>query len=308
MSTLLISHPAFADHLVPPGHPERPERMRAVEQALEAEAFQALIREEAPLAEVEVAKLAHPARFVDALERARPREGMVRIDGDTVMSPGTWEALLRALGAATHAVDEVMEGRARNAFCAQRPPGHHAEAEVAMGFCLFNFAVVAAKHAQKKHGAEKVAIVDFDVHHGNGTQALVWSDSSVFYASTHQMPLFPGTGDRSETGVGNVVNCPMRYGDGGTKFHEAFDQSILPALKTFSPDLLIISAGFDAHQRDPLGGLELTAQDYGWMTRALLDVAQETAGGRVVSLLEGGYDLKGLADSTTSHVRALMGS
>ncbi|MFC3691824.1 histone deacetylase family protein [Chenggangzhangella methanolivorans] len=308
MSTLLISHPSYAEHLVPPGHPERPERMRAVEQALEAEAFQALLREAAPLAEPEVAKLAHPARFVDALEEARPREGMVRIDGDTVMSPGTWEAVLRALGASIHAVDEVVEGRVKNAFCAQRPPGHHAEAEVAMGFCLFNFAVVAAKHAQKKHGLEKIAIVDFDVHHGNGTQALVWSDKSIFYGSTHQMPLFPGTGARSEIGVGNVVNCPMRAGDGGSRFHEAFDQSILPSLRTFSPDLIIISAGFDAHARDPLGSLELTAEDYGWMTRALLDVAEETAGGRVVSVLEGGYDLKGLADSTAAHVRALMGS
>jgi acetoin utilization deacetylase AcuC-like enzyme len=308
VSTLLISHPAFAGHLTPPGHPERPERMRAVEQALEAEAFQALVRAEAPLAEAQAAALAHPARFVEALERARPREGMVSIDGDTVMSPGTWEALLRALGGATMAVDEVVEGRAKNAFCAIRPPGHHAEAEVAMGFCFFNFVTVAAKHAQKKHGLEKVAIVDFDVHHGNGTQALVWSDASIFYASTHQMPLFPGTGARSETGVGNVVNCPMRSGDGGPKFHEAFDQSILPSLRTFSPDLIIISAGFDAHERDPLGGLTLTADDYAWMTRALLDVAEETAGGRVVSVLEGGYDLKGLAESSAAHVRALMGS
>lgn len=308
MTTLLISHPAFSNHLVPPGHPERPERMRAVEQALEAETFQSLIRVEAPLAEAEVAALAHPRAFVEALEQARPREGMVRIDGDTLMSPGTWEALLRALGAATHAVDEVAAGRAKNAFCAMRPPGHHAEAEVAMGFCFFNTAVVAAKHAQKRHGYGRVAIVDFDVHHGNGTQALVWADPTIFYASTHQMPLFPGTGARSETGVGNVVNCPMRSGDGGKRFHEAFDQSILPSLRTFSPDLLIISAGFDAHERDPLGGLELTADDYGWMTRALLDVAEETAGGRVVSVMEGGYDLTGLAQSSAAHVRALMGA
>ena len=308
MTTLLISHPAFSNHLVPPGHPERPERMPAVEQALAAEAFRSLIRAEAPLVEAQVAALAHPRAFVDALERARPREGMVRIDGDTLMSPGTWEALLRGLGAVTHAVDEVTAGRAKNAFCAMRPPGHHAEAEIAMGFCFFNMAVVAAKHAQKRHGYEKVAIVDFDVHHGNGTQALVWADPTIFYASTHQMPLFPGTGARSETGVGNVVNCPMRSGDGGSRFHEAFDQSILPSLRTFSPDLLIISAGFDAHERDPLGGLELTADDFGWMTRALLDVAEETAAGRVVSVMEGGYDLTGLAQSSAAHVRALMGS
>lgn len=308
MSTLLISHPAFAQHLVPEGHPERPQRMRAVEQALEAEAFQPLVRVEAPLVEAEVAALAHPKAFVEALDQARPREGMVRIDGDTVMSPGTWEALLRGLGAVTLAVDEVVPRESKNAFCAIRPPGHHAEAQTAMGFCFFNFVMVAAKHAQKKHGLEKVAIVDFDVHHGNGTQALAWSDPSVFYASTHQMPLFPGTGARSETGVGNIVNCPMRAGDGGKRFHEAFSDSILPSLKTFSPDLIIVSAGFDAHMHDPLGGLELTPEDFAWMTRSLLDVAEETAGGRLVSVLEGGYDLNGLATSAAAHVRALMGS
>lgn len=308
MSTLLITHSAFADHIVPAGHPERPERMRALAQALEAEAFQSLVRVEAPIAEAEVATLAHPHAFVEALSEIRPREGMVRIDGDTTMSPGTWEALLRGLGAATLAVDEVFGDTTKNAFCAIRPPGHHAEAETAMGFCFFNFAFVAAKHAQKAHGAERVAIVDFDVHHGNGTQALAWSDKSVYYASTHQMPLFPGTGARSETGVGNIVNCPMRAGDGGSKFHEAFAQSILPSLRTYSPDLVIISAGFDAHERDPLGGLELTAADFGWMTRAILDVAEETAKGRVVSVLEGGYDLRGLAESGAAHVRALMGS
>jgi len=306
MSTLYVSHPAFADHLTPPGHPERPERMRAVEQALEAEVFQALARVEAPLAEAAVATLAHPEAFVEALDRVRPREGSVRIDGDTVMSVGTWEALLRGLGAVTHAVDEVMEGRAQNAFCGIRPPGHHAEQTTAMGFCFFNFVVCAARHAQKKFGAQKVAIVDFDVHHGNGTQAIVWDDPSIMYASTHQMPLFPGTGARSETGVGNIVNCPMRAGDGGDKFREAFDDAIIPSLKTFSPDLIVISAGFDAHKRDPLGGLWLVEEDYSWMTKRLMDVADEHAGGRVVSVLEGGYDLQGLGQSTAAHVRALM--
>ncbi|MFC7051423.1 histone deacetylase family protein [Hansschlegelia quercus] len=308
MSTLYITHPSFAQHLVTPGHPERPDRMRAVEQALEAETFQPLMRVEAPLAEAEVAALAHPRAFVEALEDARPREGMVMIDGDTMMSPGTWEALLRALGASTLAVDEVMAGKAKNAFCGMRPPGHHAEATTAMGFCFFNNAVVAARHAQKTHGAQKVAIVDFDVHHGNGTQALVWDDPTLFYASTHQMPLFPGTGARSETGCGNVVNAPMRAGDGGAKFKEAFDDAILPALRTFSPDLLIISAGFDAHARDPLGGLYLQAADYDWMTRALMEVADEHCGSRIVSVMEGGYDLKGLAESSAAHVRALMGA
>ncbi|WP_020186071.1 histone deacetylase family protein [Methylopila sp. 73B] len=306
MSTLYVSHPAFADHLTPPGHPERPERMRAVEQALEAETFQALARIEAPLAEAAVATLAHPEAFVEALDRIRPREGSVRIDGDTVMSVGTWEALLRGLGAVTHAVDEVMGGRAQNAFCGIRPPGHHAEQTTAMGFCFFNFVVCAARHAQKKFGAQKVAIVDFDVHHGNGTQAIVWDDPSIMYASTHQMPLFPGTGARSETGVGNIVNCPMRAGDGGDKFREAFDDAIIPSLKTFSPDLIVISAGFDAHKRDPLGGLWLVEEDYSWMTKRLMEVADSHAGGRVVSVLEGGYDLQGLGQSTAAHVRALM--
>ena len=306
MSTLYVSHPAFAEHLTPPGHPERPERMRAVEQALEAETFQALARVEAPLAEAAVATLAHPEAFVEALDRIRPREGSVRIDGDTVMSVGTWEALLRALGGVTHAVDEVMAGRAQNAFCGIRPPGHHAEQTTAMGFCFFNFVVCAARHAQKAHGAQKVAIVDFDVHHGNGTQAIVWDDPSIMYASTHQMPLFPGTGARSETGVGNIINCPMRAGDGGDRFREAFDDAILPSLKTFSPDLIVISAGFDAHKRDPLGGLWLVEEDYSWMTKRLMDVADEHANGRVVSVLEGGYDLQGLGQSTAAHVRALM--
>lgn len=306
MPTLYVTHPAFRDHLVTPGHPERPERMRAIEQALEAETFQTLARVEAPLAEASVATLAHPESFVEALEHARPREGMVRIDGDTTMSPGTWEALLRALGGANLAVDEVMAGRAQNAFCGLRPPGHHAEAATAMGFCFFNTAVVAARHAQKAHGAERVAIVDFDVHHGNGTQAIVWNDPSIFYASTHQMPLFPGTGARTETGVGNVLNCPMRSGDGGDVFRQAFDAAILPSLRTFSPDLVIISAGFDAHVRDPLGGLSLVDSDYAWMTKELMQVADETASGRVVSVLEGGYDLQGLAQSTAAHVRALM--
>ncbi len=306
MTTLYVSHPAFAGHLVPAGHPERPDRMRAVEQALEAETFQALARVEAPLAESRVATLAHPEAFVEALDAARPREGMVRIDGDTTMSAGTWEALLRALGGVTLAVDEVMTGRAQNAFCGMRPPGHHAEATTAMGFCFFNNAVIAARHAQRTHGAQRVAIVDFDVHHGNGTQAIVWDDPTIFYASTHQMPLFPGTGARTETGVGNIVNAPMRSGDGGDRFRQAFDDAILPALRTFSPDLVVISAGFDAHSRDPLGGLELEAADFTWMTQELMEVADQSAGGRVVSLLEGGYDLRGLAESSAAHVRALM--
>ena len=292
MSTLLISHPAFADHLVPPGHPERPERMRAVEQALEAEAFQSLIREEAPLAAVEVAKLAHPARFVDELERSRPREGMVRIDGDTVMSPGTWEALLRALGG-------VLEGRAKNAFCAQRPPGHHAEAEIAMGFCLFNFAVVAAKHAQKKHGAERVAIVDFDVHHGNGSEAIFRDDPRVLLCSSFRHPFYPYSGSVPHAGF---VAAPLPAGADGKTFRAVVERDFLPALDAFRPELVCISAGFDAHRDDPLGGLTLVDADYAWITRQLCALADRHAAGRVVSVLEGGYDPGALGRCAVAHV------
>jgi acetoin utilization deacetylase AcuC-like enzyme len=223
------------------------------------------------------------------------------------MSPGSFEAALRATGGAVHAVDAVMTGRAANGFVAVRPPGHHAELARPMGFCLFNHVAVAARHAQRKHGAERVAIVDFDVHHGNGSQAIFWDDPTVMYCSTHQMPLFPGTGAKSERGEhDNIVNAPLRAGDGGPVFREAFEAVILPQLKNFSPDLVVISAGFDAHQRDPLANLTLVEDDFDWVTKKLMDVANATAKGRVVSLLEGGYDLEGLANSAAAHVGALM--
>jgi acetoin utilization deacetylase AcuC-like enzyme len=231
---------------------------------------------------------------------------MVRIDADTVMSSGSWEAALRAVGAACYAVDEVMAGRAANAFCAIRPPGHHAETARAMGFCLVNTVAIAARHAQRAHGVERVAIIDVDVHHGNGTQDIFWSDASVLYASTHQMPLYPGTGAVNETGVGNIVNAPLRPGDGGEAFREAVETRILPALERFAPDLVLISAGFDAHWRDPLANLQLTEQDFAWVTRKLMEVAGRFAKDRVVSMLEGGYDLQGLSRSVEAHVLALM--
>ncbi len=306
MSTLLLTHSAFLDHLTPLGHPERPDRLRAIERALEHESFQSLVREEAPLAPLETVTDAHPESYAEMLDRARPREGLIRIDADTTMSPGTWEAVLRAVGASRLAVDEVMARKVDNAFCAIRPPGHHAETDRAMGFCFFNNAAIAARHAQKAHGAERVAIMDFDVHHGNGTQDIFWADPSVMYASTHQMPLYPGTGARGETGAGNIVNAPLSAGDGGVEFRAAMEDAVLPALDRFQPDLVIISAGFDAHARDPLGGLELVEEDFAWATRRLMEIADRHAGGRVVSLLEGGYDLDGLARSAAAHVRALM--
>ena len=235
-----------------------------------------------------------------------PSEGLARIDMDTTVSPGSWEAAMRAIGAALYAVDAVANGEAENAFCAVRPPGHHAETAKAMGFCLFDTVAIAARHAQKAHGMERVAIVDWDVHHGNGTQAIFWSDPSVLYASTHQMPLFPGTGAPSETGVGNIFNAPLSPGEGAPEFREAFRERILPAIETFAPDLILISAGFDAHRRDPLAEINLEAEDFAWATAELMEIADQSAQGRVVALLEGGYDLKGLAASAAAHIRQLM--
>ena len=306
MTTLLYHHPAFLGHATPIGHPERPDRLRALHAALDSDSFAALKRIEAPLGDAEAALLAHPERYVEAIRKAIPAEGMTRIDADTVASPGSWEAALRAIGAVLAAVDAVVKREASNAFVASRPPGHHAETATAMGFCLFNTIAVAARHARKAHGLERVAIIDWDVHHGNGTQEIFWSDPSVLYASTHQMPLFPGTGAQSETGVGNVFNAPLSPGDGTEDFRAAFRDRILPALRSFRPDLILISAGFDAHQRDPLAQINLEAEDFAWATRELMDVADATAEGRIVALLEGGYDLKGLAESAAAHVRQLM--
>jgi acetoin utilization deacetylase AcuC-like enzyme len=260
------------------------------------------------MAAAEALARAHPEAYLDMIRDAAPREGLVQIDPDTVMSPGTFEAVLRGAGGAVLAVDEVMRGKASNAFVAMRPPGHHAERTRAMGFCFFNNAAVAARHAQAVHGAERVAILDWDVHHGNGTQDIFWSDATVLYGSTHEMPLYPGTGARSERGEhGTIVNAPLRGGDGGEVFREAVEAAILPRIDAFGPDLIVISAGFDAHWRDPLASLNLTEADFEWATRRIMEIAERRCGGRVVSLLEGGYDLEGLAKSAAAHVDALMG-
>jgi acetoin utilization deacetylase AcuC-like enzyme len=309
MSTLYLTHPCFLDHDTGLGHPERADRMRAIEKAFAAEDFAPLVREASPVASDDAILRAHPRAYLDALREAAPEDETIYLDADTPMSPGTMKAVLHAAGGAVRAVDAVMGGEAQNAFCASRPPGHHAEPKRAMGFCFLSNIVIAAKHAREVHGAERVAVVDFDVHHGNGTQAAFWPDRNLLFASTHQMPLFPGTGALHETGVdNNIVNAPLSAGDDGDEFREAFRSRIFPALENFQPDLLLISAGFDAHMKDPLGGIGLVEDDYYWATCKLTEIAHKYASGRIVSLLEGGYHLNALADSAAVHVRALMDS
>jgi len=307
VSVLLLTHRACLNHDPGPYHPECPDRLRAILRALEAKEFADLIRDQAPEAAVEQLCRVHPRNYVDAILAIRPEpDDHVALDGDTLMNWGSADAALRAAGAAVHAVDAVMRGEVRRAFCATRPPGHHAEPARPMGFCLFANAAIAARHAQAAHGAGRVAIADFDVHHGNGTQACVETDPSLFYASSHQWPLYPGTGDASERGVGNVRNAPLPPGSDGEAFRAAWRDRLLPALDAFAPGLVVVSAGFDAHARDPLAQLRVREADFGWLTAELCRLAERHCGGRVVSVLEGGYDLDALASSAATHVRALM--
>jgi acetoin utilization deacetylase AcuC-like enzyme len=306
VSTLLLTHPDCAAHAPPQGHPERPDRLAIIDRVLAAAPFEELRREEAPLASGDTITRAHPEDYFHWIRQSSPESGLEQLDPDTWMSPKSFDAALRAAGAGVRAVDAVMRREVRNAFCAVRPPGHHAETRRAMGFCLFNSVAIAAQHARAAYDADRVAVVDFDVHHGNGTQEIFWSDPDLFYASTHQMPLFPGTGARTETGVGNIFNAPLRPGNGSSEFREAMRSVIIPALDGFSPDLVLISAGFDAHRNDPLASLELSEEDFVWATLSLMDVASRRCDGRVVSMLEGGYDLRALGASVSVHVLALM--
>jgi acetoin utilization deacetylase AcuC-like enzyme len=306
MTTLLYTHAACLEHDPGPHHPEAPARLRAVLDALKGQEFAELERREAPEAAVDDIARVHPRRFVEALLAAVPASGHAGIDADTVLSPQSGRAALRAAGAVVAAVDAIVAGEADNAFCAVRPPGHHAEPLRAMGFCLFNNVAIGALRAREAHGIARVAVIDFDVHHGNGTQARFWDDPSLFYASTHQSPLYPGTGSRRETGAGNIVNVPLPPMAGSTEFRLAFSNDVLPALEAFRPAMMLISAGFDAHRRDPLAQLMLDDGDYAWATEQLLEVARRQGDGRVVSTLEGGYDLEALGASAAAHVRALM--
>jgi len=307
MTTRLYTHPIFLEHLTPTGHPERPDRIRAIEAHLEDIGYEDLDRKKAPLGDEASILFAHPESYLEDQRRKIPEEGIVQIESDTYVSPKSWEAALTAVGAATAAVDDVFSGQADNVFVAARPPGHHAEKTTAMGFCLFNNAAIAARHAQKKHGATRVAIMDWDVHHGNGTQDIFWDDPSVLYLSTHQIPLYPGTGAKDETGTANnIVNAPLSPDSGSDLFREAMRSRVFPAIRNFAPDLLIISAGFDAHHRDPLAQINLTEDDFDWATGQLMDIAERHTNNRLVSLLEGGYDLQGLAFSVGAHIKRLM--
>ncbi len=307
MTTLLFTHPACLDHDTGHGHPERPDRLRAVLAALDAPDFVALDRRSAPAATREALLRAHAPDYVDAIFDALPASGLAALDADTIVSPGSGEAALRAAGACCAAIDAVLAGEGRNAFCAVRPPGHHATRTRAMGFCLFDNVAVGALHARAVHGIRRIAIVDFDVHHGNGTQEIFRDDPDCLFVSSHQMPLWPGSGGRDERGAhGQIVNIPLPPGADGAVFRAAIEGVALPALEAFRPELVLISAGFDAHHADPLAQLALGEADFAWITRALAGLAGRHCDGRLVSTLEGGYDLDALAASVAAHLRVLM--
>lgn len=309
MTTLIYTHEACFEHRPGPGHPESPERLRAVLDALKKPEFESVEWREAPMGTREQVLMIHTEDFVDHIERVAPNHGYVALDaGDTVMSAGSLEAVMRCVGAACAGVDAVLNKEAQNVFCATRPCGHHAEPDRAMGFCVYNQAAIAAAYAVDVHKLQRVAVVDFDVHHGNGTQEAFYSRPELFYASSHQSPFYPGTGARSERGVAdNILNVPLPRGCDSAMFRKHIQEEMLPAIRRFNPELLIISAGFDAHHLDPLAGLSLQDDDYRWITEELMKIADECCEGRVVSILEGGYSLEGLASATTVHVRTLMG-
>jgi acetoin utilization deacetylase AcuC-like enzyme len=303
MTTALITHAECLNHVTPPGHPEQVARLDAVLGALTG---MDLLRVSAPLAAEDDLLRVHTRAYIQSIRAAAPDKGWVSLDADTHMSAGTLAAAYRSVGAALRGVDMVLTGQAANAFAAVRPPGHHAETDLAMGFCLFGTVAIAAKHALDHHGLTRVAIVDFDVHHGNGTQALVQDDPRILFISSHQMPLWPGTGTAHDTGpLDTVLNVPLKPGTGSREFRAIYERLVFPRVDAFAPQLLLISAGFDAHANDPLAGLNLTTADFGWVTGRLCDLADKHCQGRVVSALEGGYDLEALGASAAAHVTVL---
>lgn len=307
MTTLLYTHPVFSRHEVPPGHVEHGGRYDAVDKALQHGDFAHLEKRTPPRASAEQIERVHPQAYRQVVEDNAPSEGFAQFDADTFMGPSSLDATLRAAGGAVAATDAVFAGEATNAFVAARPPGHHAEPERAMGFCFFNGAAIAAMHARAKHGARRVAVLDFDVHHGNGTEAAFWHDENAFYASSHEWPQYPGTGRGSDRGAfDNIANAPLSSGTAGNEFRRAWGEQLLPALADFDPDFIVVSAGFDAHGADPLGGLKLTEDDFSWITGEIAAIARDKAENRMISVLEGGYDLDALAQSAAAHVKSLM--
>ena len=307
MTTLYYSHPDFLLHDTGTGHPECADRLRSIAKALEAPEFSCLIRVSPPLGTEQQIRLIHSQFYIDDIHAAIPGQGKQHLDNDTVVSPGSGKAAFRAVGAVCDAVDLILTGKADNAFCAIRPPGHHAEPALAMGFCIFNNVAIAAEYARRHYHLERIAIVDFDVHHGNGTQAAFYDQPNVLYASSHQMPFYPGTGYPTETGVGNIINVPLAAGDSGIEFRQKYSTIILPALKSFKPELLLVSAGFDAHRDDPLAAIMLVEDDFRWVTQELMGIADCCCNGKIISVLEGGYNLNALAASAAVHVKTLLG-
>ncbi|MEQ1637879.1 MAG: histone deacetylase family protein [Methylococcales bacterium] len=308
MRTLFYSHPDFLLHQTGSGHPECADRLNAINKALDKPAFANLIRPAAPMGTEQQIQLIHPMAHIQRIRNALPVQGINHLDQDTPLSPGSETAAFRAVGAVCDAVDQICTNKADNAFCAVRPPGHHAEPKLAMGFCLFNNVAIAAEYARLHFQLERIAIVDFDVHHGNGTQMAFYSQPQVLYASSHEMPNYPGTGHPSETGVGNIINVPLAADDTGIEFKKKYEAIILPALHHFRPDLLFISAGFDAHKDDPLASINLVEEDFRWVTQALMGIADQYCQGRLISVLEGGYNLNALATSVAVHVKTLAGN
>ncbi len=307
MTTAFLTHPDCLNHITPDGHPERVERLESVLARLGTPEFDVLMRVDPPMGAIDDVLRCHPQPYIDRVRGAVPVTGFASLDADTHLSAGSYHAALRGVGANTMAVDLVMSGECENAFVACRPPGHHAETETAMGFCLFGNVSIAAKYALDHHGLSRVAVMDFDVHHGNGTQDLLWNEDRVLFASTHQMPLYPGSGHAIETGAHkNILNAPLAPHSDGAAFRREMEDRVLPALDRFKPELVLISAGFDAHANDPLAQLNWTEADFAWVTQRLCDLADDHANGRVVSTLEGGYDLDALANSVAAHVTVLM--
>ena len=304
MTTLIFHSPHSENHLTPPGHPEQVARYAAVQAGLKG---LDLIHRDAPLAEDADTLRAHPARYLARVRAASPAAGWAQLDADTYLSPGSVAAAFHAVGGACAAVDAVLAGEANNAFLAARPPGHHAESETAMGFCIFGTVSIAALRALHHHNLPRVAIVDFDVHHGNGTQDLLWNEPRALFCSSHQMPLYPGSGSAAETGAhGQILNVPLSEHTGSGPMREAYESLIFPRIAVWQPDLILVSAGFDAHAADPLAGLEWQTEDYAWLTQRICDLADAHCAGRVVSCLEGGYDLPALTASVAAHVGVLQ--